>query len=208
MERRLAAVFAADMVGYSRLMERDEDSVLARQKVYRKELIDPEIARNRGRIVKTPGDGMLAEFGSAQDAVRCAIEIQSGMSRREAEREDDQRIQYRVGINLGDVVFDDDDIFGDGVNVAARLEGLAEPGGIMLSEAVYQQVKGRSDLPITEFGTRSLKNIEGPVRMFQILPEAFGDTPVPESPESTPVPVQSGVGRDLRSSLPEIVSGK
>ena len=133
MERRLAAVFVADMVGYSRLMESDEDGVLARQKTHRRQLIDPEISRHRGRIVKTTGDGMLAEFSSAQDAVRCAIDIQTEMTQRETDEDEQRRIKYRVGINHGDVVFDDNDIFGDGVNVAARLEGLAEPGGVCIS---------------------------------------------------------------------------
>ena len=125
MERRLAAILAADMCGYSRLMELDEDGVIVRQKAHRSELIDLEIERNRGHIVKTTGDGMLAEFASAYDAVRCAIEIQNGMLRREKDHSEDEKIKYRVGINVGDIVFDDDDIFGDGVNVASRLEGLA-----------------------------------------------------------------------------------
>ena len=149
MERRLAAVLAADMVGYSRLMEADEVDVLTRQKSHRNELIDPEITRHRGRIVKTTGDGMLAEFASAQDAVRCAIGIQHGINDREAHQNEDRRIQYRVGINLGDVMFDDDDIFGDGVNVAARLEALAEPGGICLSGDACRQVRGKIEAFVT-----------------------------------------------------------
>ena len=146
MERRLAAILAADMVGYSRLMESDEDNVLSRQKSHRRELIDPEIAKCRGRIVKTTGDGMLAEFASAQDAVQCSINIQSGMASREADQDENSRIQYRVGINLGDVVVDGDDIFGDGVNVAARLESLAEPGGVCISDIVHQTCPSSKNL--------------------------------------------------------------
>jgi class 3 adenylate cyclase len=159
MERRLAAVFAADMVGYSRLMEVDEDGVLSRQKSHRNELIDPEISRYRGRLVKTTGDGMLVEFASAQDAVRCAIGIQTGMIDREAHQDEDSRIFYRVGINLGDVVFDENDIFGDGVNVAARLEGLAQPGGVCISDIVHQTVLDRLQEPFRDMGSQRVKNI-------------------------------------------------
>ena len=171
MERRLAAVLAADMVGFSRLIEGDEDGVLSRQKAHRKSLIDPEIARYRGNIVKTTGDGMLAEFSSAQDAVRCAIGIQSGMIEREARQQDESRIQYRVGINLGDVVFDDGDIFGDGVNVAARLEGLAEPGGICISDIVHQTMGDRVDTRFRDMGGQRVKNISRPIKVWQWTPE-------------------------------------
>lgn len=180
MERRLAAVMAADMVGYSRLMETDEDGVLARQRNHRKELIDPEISRYRGRIVKTTGDGMLAEFSSAQDAVRCAIDIQTGITRREADQDDDRRIQYRVGINLGDVVFDDDDIFGDGVNVAARLEGLAEPGGVCISDIVHQTVLDRLNEPFRDMGGQRVKNISRPIKVWQWTPNAAPERKTPE----------------------------
>jgi class 3 adenylate cyclase/pimeloyl-ACP methyl ester carboxylesterase len=180
MERRLAAVMAADMVGYSRLMEADEDGILARQKSHRKELIDPEINRCRGRIVKTTGDGMLAEFTSAQDAVRCAIDIQTGIIRRESEQDDERRIQYRVGVNLGDVVFDDDDIFGDGVNVAARLEGLAEPGGVCVSDIVHQTVLDRINEPFRDMGGQRVKNISRPIRVWQWTPNAAPERETPE----------------------------
>jgi class 3 adenylate cyclase/pimeloyl-ACP methyl ester carboxylesterase len=180
MERRLAAVMAADMVGYSRLMEADEEGVLTRQKTYRKELIDPEISRCRGRIVKTTGDGMLAEFTSAQDAVRCAIDIQTGMARREGDQDENRRIQYRIGINLGDVVFDDGDIFGDGVNVAARLESLAEPGGVCISDLVQQTVLDRLNEPFRDMGGQRVKNISRPIRVWQWTPDA---QPVRETPE-------------------------
>jgi class 3 adenylate cyclase/pimeloyl-ACP methyl ester carboxylesterase len=174
MERRLAAILATDMYGYSRLMEADEEGVISRQKAHRRELIDPEIERNRGRIVKTTGDGLLVEFASAQDAVRSAIEIQTGMVQRERDSSQDERIQYRVGINVGDVVFDDGDIFGDGVNVAARLEGLSEPGGVCLSDSVYQMVQDRLNEPFRDLGSQRVKNISRAIRVWQWTP----DTPV------------------------------
>lgn len=180
MERRLAAVFMADMVGYSRLMEADEDGVLNRQKLHRKELIDPEIERYRGRIVKTTGDGLLAEFASAQDAVRCAIDVQIGMASREANEVEEQRIQYRVGINLGDVVFDDDDIFGDGVNVAARLEGLAEPGGVCISDIVHQTILDRVPELFRDMGGQRVKNISRPIQVWQWVQNAPATRKSPE----------------------------
>ena len=180
MERRLAAVLAADMVGYSRLMESDELGVLSRQKSHRKELVDPEIDRCRGRIVKTTGDGILAEFASAQDAVRCAIDIQNGMTQREADQDDERRIQYRVGVNLGDVVFDDDDIFGDGVIVAARLEGLAQPGGVCISDIVHQTVLDRRNEPFRDMGGQRVKNISRPIRVWQWAPDTPPERETPE----------------------------
>ena len=144
-ERRLAAVLAADMVGYSRLMEVDEAGTLARLKTHRLELIDPSIAKNRGRIIKTTGDGMLVEFHSVVDAVSCAAEVQRRMARRNADVSPARWIQFRIGINLGDVIIEENDIFGDGVNVAARLEVLADPGGICVSGAVRDQVGDRLD---------------------------------------------------------------
>lgn len=152
MERRLAAILVADMAGYSRLMEQDEEGVLERQKTHRRELIDPEIVGHGGRIVKTTGDGMLAEFASAQDAVRCAIGIQTAMAEREAASPMACRITYRVGINLGDVVFEEGDVFGDGVNVASRLQGLSEPGGVCVSDVVHQAVADRFPQPFRDMG--------------------------------------------------------
>lgn len=180
LERRLAVVLAADMVGFSRLIQADEMDVLLRQKDHRKKLIDPEIKRNRGRIFKTTGDGILAEFASAQDAVRCAIEIQKMMRRREVDREEDRRILYRVGINLGDVVFDDHDVFGDGVNVASRLEGLAEPGGVCISDIVHQTVVDRISEPFRDMGSQRVKNISRPVRVWQWTPDAPVEQKAPE----------------------------
>ncbi|HET6469155.1 MAG TPA: adenylate/guanylate cyclase domain-containing protein [Geminicoccaceae bacterium] len=168
-ERRLAAILAADMVGYSRLMEADEKGTLARLRTHRLELIDPAIAKNRGRIIKTTGDGMLVEFQSVADAVECAAEIQRRMARRNADVSPARWIQFRVGINLGDVISEDGDIFGDGVNVAARLQELAEPGGICVSGAVRDQVGDRLDVAFHDLGEQSVKNIARPIRVHRVL---------------------------------------
>jgi len=168
-ERRLAAVVAADMVGYSRLMEVDEAGTLARLKTHRIELIDPAVVKNHGRIIKTAGDGMLLEFHSVVDAVRCAAEIQRRMARRNADISPARWIQFRIGINLGDVIVEENDIFGDGVNVAARLETLAEPGGICVSGAVRDQVGSRlEDVLFEDLGEQSVKNIARPIRVFRV----------------------------------------
>ena len=183
VERRLAAIFAADMVGYSRLMEADEEGTIARQRVHYDELINPKIAEFGGRIVKLMGDGLLAEFSSVVDAVRCAVEIQRGMSEREAKVPGERRIQYRVGINLGDIVIDGDDILGDGVNVAARLEGMAKPGGIVISRAARDQIRDKLELPLEDMGEHEVKNIIRPVRAFRVLSdgEVVGTT-TPKNP--------------------------
>jgi class 3 adenylate cyclase/pimeloyl-ACP methyl ester carboxylesterase len=171
VERKLAAILAADMVGYSRLMEADEERVLARQKGHRRELIDPEIAAANGRIVKSTGDGLLVEFGNAVDAVRCAVSIQSAMPRREASIPHDHRILYRVGINLGDILFEEGDVFGDAVNVASRLEGLSEPGGVCVSDVVHQLVGDRVGVMFHDLGAQRVKNISRPVRVWQWTPD-------------------------------------
>ena len=172
-ERRLAAVLAADMVGYSRLMEVDETGTLARLKTHRIELIDPAIAKNRGRIIKTTGDGILVEFHSVADAVLCAAEIQRRMARRNLDVPPSRWVQFRIGVNLGDLIVDEDDIFGDGVNVAARLEMLAEPGGICVSAAVRDQVGDRLDqIAFEDLGEQNVKNIARPIRVFRIRLEA------------------------------------
>src|SRR5262249_55930828 len=159
-ERRLAAVLAADMVGFSRLMESDETGTLARLKTHRIELIDPAIAKNRGRIIKTTGDGMLVEFHSVVEAVGFAPPVQRPMMRRNSDVSPARWIQFRIGINLGDVIVEGDDIFGDGVNVAARLETLAEPGGICVSSAVRDQVGERLDgVGFEDIGDQAVKNI-------------------------------------------------
>jgi len=168
-ERRLAAVLAADMVGYSRLMEVDESGTLARLKTHRLELIDPAITKNHGRIIKTTGDGMLVEFRSVVDAVMCATEVQRRMAGRNADVSPARWIQFRIGINLGDVIVEDDDIFGDGVNVAARLEMLAEPGGICVSAAVRDQVDHRlDDIAFEDLGAKTVKNISRPIHVFRV----------------------------------------
>jgi adenylate cyclase len=178
-ERRLAAVLAADMVGYSRLMEVDEAGTLARLKTHRIELVDPAITKNRGRIIKTTGDGMLVEFQSVVDAVVCAVEVQRRMIRRNADVLPARWIQFRIGINLGDVIVEDGDIFGDGVNIAARLEALAEPGGICVSGAVCDQIGGRlGDIAFDDLGDQQVKNIARPIRVFRIrLDQSAGIAP-------------------------------
>ena len=168
MERRLAAVLAADVAGYSRLMGADEEGTLARLKAARKALVDPTIAKHRGRIVKTTGDGMLVEFASAVDAVRSAIEVQSGMVEQNAVSPEDDRIEFRIGIHVGDIIIDDNDIFGDGVNIAARLEGIAEPGGVCISDDAHRQVRDRIDATFDDKGETALKNIARPVRVFAL----------------------------------------
>ncbi len=169
MEHRLAAVLAADMAGYSRLMEADEQGTLARLRTHRIELIDPAIAKNQGRIIKTTGDGMLVEFQSVGDAVRCAAEMQIRMRRRNADVPEDRRIQFRIGINLGDIIFDEGDIYGDGVNLAARLEQLADAGGLCVTQAVYEQVSDRIEVAFEDLGEKSLKNISRPVRVWRAV---------------------------------------
>jgi adenylate cyclase len=177
-ERRLAAVLAADMVGYSRLMEVDEAGTLARLKTHRIELIDPAIAKNRGRIIKTTGDGILVEFQSVADAVMCAADVQRRMLRRNLDVSPARSIQFRIGINLGDVIVEDDDIFGDGVNVAARLEALAEPGGICVYGAVRDQVGDRlDDIAFEDIGDQSVKNIARPIRVFRVRLESATTAP-------------------------------
>jgi TolB-like protein/class 3 adenylate cyclase len=179
MERHLAAILAADMVGYSRLMSADETGTLARQQAHLAEVIEPGIAEYRGRIVKTTGDGLLAEFPSVVDALRCAVNIQIAAAEREAEVPAATRIAYRVGINLGDIIGRGDDIFGDGVNIAARLEGLAEPGGICVSRTVFNQVKGKVASGFVDLGEHQVKNIPEPLHVFRVEmePEAAGAVP-------------------------------
>jgi adenylate cyclase len=183
MERRLAAVLAADVAGYSRLMGLDEEGTLTRLKAVRKALVDPTIAAHRGRIVKTTGDGMLVEFASAVDAVRCAIEVQHGMAGQSADGLPHTRIELRIGIHVGDIIFDDNDIFGDGVNIAARLEGIAEPGGVCISDDTYRQIRDRVDAAFDDKGETALKNIARPVRVF-----ALAGAQQPATKVTEPVP--------------------
>jgi len=185
--RRLAAILAADVAGYSRLMEADEESTHERLRAHRRELVDPKIGEHSGRIVKNAGDGMLAEFASVVDAVRCAAELQRAMIDRGATLPEDRRIRFRVGINLGDVIVEDDDIFGDGVNVAARLEALADPGGICISRMVRDQVRDKLAYAFEDLGEQSVKNIARPVRVYALRPEAIAELPAPNMPASPPI---------------------
>jgi TolB-like protein len=169
VERRLAAIVASDVAGYSRMMGADEEGTLSRLNTHRREFLEPKIAEHRGRIVKRTGDGVLIEFASAVDATRCAVEIQRGMVERNASVPEDKRIELRIGIHIGDVIIEDGDIFGDGVNIAARLESSAEPGGICISEDAYRQVYGKLDANFQDSGEHELKNIERPVRVYRIL---------------------------------------
>jgi TolB-like protein/class 3 adenylate cyclase len=168
VDRRLAAIFAGDVAGYSRLMGADEEGTLRQLKAHRKELVDPKITEHRGRIVKTTGDGMLVEFVSVVDAVRCAVDIQRGMAERSTGVPADKRIEFRIGINVGDIIFDGNDIFGDGVNVAARLEALADPGGIMVSGIVHDQVRDKLSFGFEDMGEQAVKNIVRPVGVHRV----------------------------------------
>src|SRR5438105_9809041 len=172
--RRLAAILAADVAGYSRLIGADEQGTLNRLRSIRTEIVDPKINEHHGRLVKTTGDGLLVEFGSVIDALRCAVEVQQNMAERNIGPAD--RIEFRIGINVGDIVVEDGDIFGDGVNVAARLEGLAEPGGICVSARVQEDAAGKLDLHFDDTGEQALKNIARPIRVYRVrIP--FAETP-------------------------------
>jgi adenylate cyclase len=190
--RRLTAILAADVAGYSRLMGADEEGTHERLKAHLGKLVNPKIAEHRGRVVKNTGDGLLAEFGSVVDAVRCAVEVQRGMAEREAETPDERRIRLRIGVNLGDVLVEEQDIFGDGVNVAARLEGLAEPGGICVSRVVRDQVRDRLDYTFEDMGEQQVKNIARPVRVYRVRDRAVGSVASVEQPlraSAAPLPL-------------------
>ncbi len=189
--RKLAAILAADVVGFSRLTGADEDRTLARLRALRSDLIDPTIAVHKGRVVKRTGDGAIVEFRSVVDAVRCAIEIQNAMVERNAGVPEDRRIEFRIGIHIGDVVEESDgDLMGDGVNIAARLEGVAAPGAIALSEDAYRQVKARLDLLVSDLGEKKLKNIADPVKVYSVqVGVAASSQPAPSSaPAATALP--------------------
>jgi adenylate cyclase len=201
VERRLAAVLAADVAGYSRMMGADEIGTLAALKAHRRELIDPKIAEHRGRIVKTTGDGLLVEFASVVDAVRCAVEVNEAMAKRNADVPDERRIEFRVGINVGDIIIDEGDIHGDGVNIAARLEGIAQPGTICLSKAARDQVRDKVDIAFEDMGEQTLKNIARPVHVYRV---ATGSSPtggamrptlaLPDKPSIAVLPFQNMSG--------------
>jgi TolB-like protein/class 3 adenylate cyclase len=204
VERRLTAILAADVVGYSRLMGADEEGTLAALKAIRRELVDPRIVKHRGRIVKTTRDGLLVEFASVVDAVRCAVDVQREMTERNIGVPAETRIEFRVGINLGDIIIDGDDIFGDGVNVAARLETLAEPGGICVSRVVRDQVRDRLAFAFEDMGEQQVKNIARPVRAHRIRIDAVAAAPptpaaepaltLPDKPSLAVLPFQDMTG--------------
>ncbi|SIO54392.1 adenylate cyclase [Bradyrhizobium erythrophlei] len=209
LERRLAAVLAADVAGYSRLMGVDEEGTLARLKAVRKALVDSTIANYRGRIVKTTGDGMLVEFASAVDAVRGAVEVQRAMGEQNASMPQVGRIEFRIGIHVGDIIIDDGDIFGDGVNVAARLEGIAEPGGVCMSNDAYRQVRGKVEIVCDDMGPQHLKNIAEPIQAWRVrltdqissavqsastVSEPHQALPLPDKPSIAVLPFQNMSG--------------
>lgn len=223
--RQLAAILAADVAGYSRLMERAEADTFARLRAHRRELFEPEIARYGGRIFKLMGDGLLAEFASVVDAVECAVTLQRAMATRNAAESDERRIAMRIGVNLGDVIVEGDDRHGDGVNIAARLEALAEPGRILLSGSVYDQVKNKLSLSFEELGNRTLKNLSEPVRVYRILaadgekqapPAATGELTPPSIPSIAVLPFDNltndaeqnyfsdGISEDIITDLSKI----
>jgi TolB-like protein/class 3 adenylate cyclase len=196
--RRLTAILAADVAGYSRLMGVDEEGTHERLKTHLRELIEPTITQHRGRVVKNTGDGFLAEFPSVINAVRCAVEVQRAIADRNAETPEDKRISFRVGINLGDVIAEPDDIHGDGVNVAARLEALSEPGGICISRVVRDQIRDKLPYPFEDRGEQGVKNIARPVRVFSLRPEIIAELPMTNAP--VPVP------RGRHSNLPSVAA--
>jgi adenylate cyclase len=191
LERRLAAILAADVVGYSRLMGLNEEGTHEALKAHRYEVIEPEIKEHRGRIVRTMGDGALVEFASVVEAVRCAVDIQRAMATRNAAIPKDRRVEFRIGINVGDIIIEPDDIYGDGVNIAARLEALARPGGIFLSEDVYKQIRGRLTIDVNDMGEHQLKNIDQPVRIFNIQLEGSSEPDIPDKPSIAVLPLEN-----------------
>ncbi len=220
-ERKLTAILAADVVGYSRLMSRDEEGTLRHLRSHLAELIEPHIAAHRGRIVKRTGDGLLVDFSSAIEAVRCALAVQVGMSDRNRTVPDDSRIEFRIGINLGDVIIEGDDILGDGVNIAARLEAMAEPGGIFVSRAIRDSIRDKLDVGLEDLGERPVKNIPRPVRVFRVV-RAGGARPavsppaIPDKPSIAVLPFANmsgdaeqeffsdGISEDLITDLSKV----
>jgi TolB-like protein len=200
VERRLAAILAADVAGYSRLTGLDEEGTHAQLQDHLRSLVDPKIAEHRGRIVKNTGDGLLAEFSSVVDAVRCALDVQRGMAERNAEVSQEKRIEFRIGINVGDVMIDRGDIFGDGVNVAARLEAVAEPGGICVSGRVQEDARGKLEIAFEDIGDQQLKNIDRPVRVYRVRPSGAAPSshsamrPLPDKPSIAALPFQNMSG--------------
>ncbi len=219
MERRLAAILAADVVGYTGLMGADETGTLRRLTELRQQVLEPLIAEHHGRVVKLMGDGLLVEFASVVDAVTCAVGWQNSVTAREADADEDRRLQFRIGINLGDVIVEGDDIHGDGVNIAARLEGLAEPGGTCLSGDAYHQVKGKVEADFEDMGEQDLKNVAEPVRVYRIAgdrSETVASSPGAPASNITPCPMDRSAfpcdpafrgrrGRNVQLRNPRIV---
>ena len=191
VERRLAAILAADVAGYSRLMGADEEGTLERLKALRRELVDPKIAAHHGRVVKTTGDGLLAEFASVVDAVRCAVEVQQAMPERDTGIGADSRIELRIGINLGDIIVEGDDLYGDGVNIAARIEALADAGGVFVSNTVHEHVRDRLPFVFEDLGEQQVKNIARPVRAYRVRENQHCKEPLGTTSTGTPTPRQT-----------------
>ena len=193
VERRLAAILAADVAGSCRLIGIDEEGTLAQLKALRKTLFDPKITDHRGRIVKNTGDGALVEFGSVVDAVRCAVEIQRGMAEQNIDAPQGKQIELRIGIHVGDIIIDENDIFGDGVNIAVRLEGIAEPGGVCISDDAYRQIRGKVEIACDDMGPQPLKNIAEPMRAWRVrltgqTPSTVQSGPAVSQPRALPLP--------------------
>jgi class 3 adenylate cyclase len=191
--RRLTAILAADVAGYSRLMGADEEGTHARLRAHLRELIEPKIGEHHGRVVKNTGDGFLAEFASVVDAVRCAVGLQRGITERNGPTPPQERIEFRIGINLGDVIAEADDIFGDGVNIAARLEALAEPGGVIISNTVHEQVRDRLAFAFEDLGEQQVKNITRPVRVYRVRDGAATRSPAPQTSPTLPLPEKPSI---------------
>src|SRR5882724_3153675 len=221
--RRLAAILAADVAGYSRLMGADEEGTLERLKALRRELLDPKIAEHRGRLVKTTGDGMLVEFASVVDAVRCAVAVQQAMPERNTGVAADSRIEWRIGINLGDVIVEGDDLYGDGVNIAARIEALADAGGVFVSNTVHDHVRDRLPFAFEDLGEQPVKNIARPVRVYRVRDLGADRAsppapmlPLPDKPSIAVLPFQNmsadpeqeffsdGITEDISTALSKV----
>jgi len=207
--RRLAAILAADVAGYSRLMGADEEGTLERLKTLRRELVDPKIAEHHGRIVKTTGDGLLVEFASVVDAVRCGVEVQQAMSERNIGIAPHSRIELRIGLNLGDVIVEGDDLYGDGINIAARIEALADAGGVFVSNTVHEHVRDRLPFLFEDLGEQQVKNIARPVRVYRVRPEGPLPTPggTPALAGGRPGAPASGGGKRADPRIKSIKSG-
>jgi class 3 adenylate cyclase len=209
--RRLAAILAADVAGYSLLMGADEEGTHERLKKDFRELVHPKMTEHRGRIVKNTGDGLLAEFSSVVDAVRCAVELQWAMRDRHLGTAEDKRITFRVGVNIGDVIAEDDDIYGEGVNIAARLEALSEPGGVCISRTVRDQIRDKLPYPFEDMGELSVKNIMRPIRVYALRPEAIAELPAPSLPLAAAKAVQQEVQKlegldELFEAVPKAIA--